>query len=62
MLKPYQVPHECEKAEIAEKLAVLTPRQRRALRSYVWQVELGEKSLTAWLASPAVPGGALDVV
>jgi hypothetical protein len=55
MLKPYQVPHECEKAEIAEKLAVLTPRQRRALRSYVWQVELGEQSLTAWLASPLCP-------
>jgi len=55
MLKPYQVPHECESAEIAEKLAALTPRQRRALRSYVWQVELGEKSLTAWLASPLCP-------
>jgi hypothetical protein len=55
MLKPYQVPHECEKAEIAEKLAVLTPRQRRALRSYVWQVELGERSLTAWLASDLCP-------
>lgn len=55
MLEPYRLPHECESEEIAGLLARLTPRQRRVLRAYVWQVELGEKSLTAWLAEPACP-------
>lgn len=54
-MQPYQLPHECERDEITRLLAVLTPRQRRVLRAYVWQVELGEKSLAAWLAEPACP-------
>jgi hypothetical protein len=55
MLEPYGLPHECEGAELAALLAGLTPRQRRALRAYVWQVELGEQTVTAWLASPMCP-------
>lgn len=55
MLLPYGVPHECESAEIADLLGQLSPKQRRALRAYVWEVELGEKSLTAWLASDTCP-------
>jgi hypothetical protein len=55
MLQPYALPHECESAEIADLLGQLSPKQRRALRSYVWQVELGEQTLTAWLASDTCP-------
>lgn len=55
MLEPYVLPHECEHAELAALLAGLTPRQRRILRAYVWQVEFGEQSVTAWLASPQSP-------
>lgn len=47
----YRLPHRCESAEIAWKLAVLTPRQRQALRSYVWQVERGQMPLSEWLGS-----------
>ena len=46
------LPHECEHAELAALLAGLTPRQRRVLRAYVWQVEFGEKTVTTWLALP----------
>jgi hypothetical protein len=55
MLEPFELPHECESAEIAELLARLNPRQRRVLRSYVWQVELGELTVTAWLAGEKCP-------
>jgi hypothetical protein len=55
MLEPYVLPHECEHAELASLLAGLTPRQRRVLRSYVWQVEFGELTVTMWLASPRSP-------
>lgn len=55
MLEPYKLPHECESAEIAELLARLTPRQRRVLRAYVWQVELGEKTLVTWLGEASCP-------
>ena len=55
MPEPYVLPHECEHAELAALLAGLMPRQRRVLRAYVWQVEFGEKSVTAWLALPTSP-------
>lgn len=55
MLQPYGLPHECESAEIADLLSQLGPQQRRALRSYVWQVELGEQTVTGWLASDTCP-------
>lgn len=55
MFEPYVVPHECEHAELAALLAGLTPRQRRVLRAYVWQVEFGEQTVTMWLALPTSP-------
>lgn len=55
MLLPYALPHECESEEIARALGGLTPKQRRALRAYVWQVELGEQTVTGWLASDTCP-------
>lgn len=55
MLQPYGLPHECESAEIADLLSQLGPQQRRALRSYVWQVELGEQTVTGWLSSDTCP-------
>jgi hypothetical protein len=56
-MQAYELPHSCETAEIAELLAQLTPRQRRVLRSYVWQVELGELLVSEWLASEGCPVG-----
>lgn len=50
MTGAYELPHFCETAEVAEALAGLSRTQRRALRSYVWQVELGETCKTDWLA------------
>ncbi len=55
MLRPHDLPHACETADLAAKLAALTPRQRRALRAYVWDVELGELSVTAWLHAEGCP-------
>jgi hypothetical protein len=55
MIEPFRLPHACESAEIARLLAALSPRQRRVLRAYVWQVELGERSLSVWLAEPKCP-------
>lgn len=55
MSRPYQLPHSCESAEIAKLLSVLSPRQRRVLREYVWRVELGELSITEWLRSEDCP-------
>jgi hypothetical protein len=51
----YELPHECETQEIAVLLAALSAVQRRVLRSYVWQVELGQLSVTAWLRSEMCP-------
>lgn len=55
MIDAYSLPHECEKEELAAILARLDRSQRRALRSYVWQVELGEKSIKEWLSSEGCP-------
>lgn len=51
MVGPYALPHECEREGLAKLLSGLDARQRQVLRSFVWQVELGERSLTEWLAS-----------
>lgn len=51
MTGPYRLPHECESIEITDKLATLTPRQRQALRMFVWQVDLGSMALAGWLES-----------
>jgi len=55
MILPYELPHECETAEISVILGCLTLRQCRVLRSYVSQVELGEMSVKEWLASKTAP-------
>jgi len=55
MIGPYDLPHECESAEIAALLARMEPRQVRALRSYVWQVELGDLTVTTWLTGEKCP-------
>lgn len=55
MLEAYALPHECEREGLATILALLDARQRRVLRAYVWQVELGEKSVTEWLAEGTCP-------
>lgn len=55
MIDAYSLPHECEKEELAVLLARLDRSQRRALRSYVWNVELGEKSVKDWIASEGCP-------
>lgn len=55
MIDAYSLPHECEKEELATLLARLDRSQRRALRSYVWNVELGEKSVKEWIGSEGCP-------
>lgn len=55
MIDAYSLPHECEKEELAAILARLDRTQRRALRAYVWNVELGEMSIKDWLASEGCP-------
>jgi len=55
MIQAHVLPHGCETAEIAALLAVLTHQQRRVLRSYVWAVELGEQSVSEWLAAEKCP-------
>jgi hypothetical protein len=55
MVQSYGLPHECEREELAALLGRLTSQQRRAVRSFVWQVEMGSQSVTAWLASDVCP-------
>jgi len=55
MIEAYQLPHECEREGLTETLSQLSARQRRVLRAYVWQVELGERTVTEWLESEACP-------
>jgi hypothetical protein len=55
LLRRYELPHACESMEIAQALARLAARQRRVLREYIWQVELGELGVTAWLESEKCP-------
>lgn len=55
MIEPYELPHECEREGLAKLLAGLTRRQRQVLRSYVWQVELGERTVSQWLEAEACP-------
>lgn len=55
MIEAYQLPHECEREDLAKLLSVLSARQRRVLRSYVWLVELGERTVSQWLEAEACP-------
>lgn len=55
MLRAYELPHECETAEVSAALAALSPRQRRVLRQYVQQVEFGEIGVTEWLRGETCP-------
>lgn len=55
MLQPYDLPHACETHELTQLLGRLDARRLRVLRSYVWQVEVGDKDLTAWLAMEQCP-------
>lgn len=55
MILPYELPHACETAEVATLLIRLKPPARRALRSYVHQVEFGQLKLTEWLESSTCP-------
>lgn len=55
MIPAYSLPHECEKEELSTLLAQLDKSQRRALRSYVWEVELGERTLKEWLEMESCP-------
>lgn len=51
----YELPHACESQEIAAALARLSAKQRRVLREYIWQVELGRSGVTEWLRSEGCP-------
>jgi hypothetical protein len=52
---PWNVPHDCEKAEVAERLVHLSAKQRKVVRSYVRNVEFGEMSLTQWIDQDQYP-------
>lgn len=55
-MNPYDIPHSCERESVATILAKLNRRQRRAVRSYVREVEHGSMTLTEWIAvSPDSP-------
>lgn len=51
----YDLPQSWETEEVVGLLLQLRPTQRRALRAYVSQVELGELDVTQWLASDLCP-------
>lgn len=55
MIDGYGLPHACETYELTQVLARLDTRRLRALRSYVWRVELGDQDVTTWLADPQCP-------
>lgn len=55
MVLPYGLPDACETEEVATLLAALKPTARRALRSYMHQVEFGALRVGEWLASPTCP-------
>lgn len=55
MASIYDLPQSWETEEVVTLLAQLSTTQRRALRAYVSQVEMGDMDVTAWLASPACP-------
>ena len=48
-MNPYDLPHDCEREEVATAMAQLDRRQRRAVRSYVRSVECGDRTLTDWI-------------
>lgn len=48
-MNPYDVPHDCEREEVATAMALLDRRQRRAVRSYVRNVECGDSTLADWI-------------
>ncbi len=49
-MNPYDHPHICEKESVIEALAELSPKQRRAVRSYVREVDCGSMGLMEWIA------------
>lgn len=51
----YDLPQSWETEEVVGLLLQLTTTQRRALRSYVSQVELGAMDVTEWLGSDLCP-------
>lgn len=51
----YDLPQSWETEETVALLMALTSTQRRALRAYISQVELGDKSVVEWLASDLCP-------
>lgn len=55
MIEPYALPHACETHELTQLLSGLGRKRLQILRSYVWQVELGEKDVTGWLAGEQCP-------
>lgn len=57
MISAYGLPHACETHELTQALAKIDSRRLRVLRSYLWQVELGDKDVTKWLASEGCPVG-----
>ncbi len=55
MLDRYELPRHFESDELTALLVALSPKQRRVLREYVDQVELGERSIQAWLMDDKCP-------
>lgn len=52
---PWSIPHDCERAEVADRLNRLSANQRKVVRSYVRHVEFGEMKLSEWIAQDKVP-------
>jgi hypothetical protein len=55
VILPYGLPDACETEELATLLAELKPTPRRALRSYMHQVEFGRLRVGEWFESPTCP-------
>lgn len=55
MASIYDLPQSWETEEIVTLLLQLSTTQRRALRAYISQVEMGATDVTAWLASDLCP-------
>lgn len=51
----YDLPQSWETEEVVALLIQLSKTQRRALRAYISQVELGDQNVLAWLDSEACP-------
>jgi len=57
---PWNIPHDCEKEDVAGRLVRLSPSQRKVLRSYVRNVEFGDNTLAEWIERDDVPRVALS--